>query len=828
MAQTLINESWNVGNYSGSSNNAYTFRLEVILNSQSVETNKSNITVNKYIKGINGWSWYGYNSKDDFTGAVTDSITYNPPSMTPGTEYKIHYVENVDLAHNSDGTLSVTLGNTFTPTGKYSSMPKSNTKSVDITLPTIARASNISLASNNVTINSTSGSLGYTITPYSSSFTHTIVWTLGTGGDTIPNASSGSFSYSTLLAALNNNTSGTLTVTLITYSSGTEIGRKTVTATVAIGSSIAPTLSLGNIGIESTGASSLTGYLIAGRSKANMTSTAGLPSGASSVNTVFTTSHGQVTPTSTTSTSSVTVKTDVLPSSTSNYTLTMSATVTDSRGKTASASKTRTVYGYKAPTVSLSAYRVATSTSTTRDDGGSYVYVTFGGALGATVNGQNSIQSTSCTYSGSISGTATNGQHLALSDSQTVTFVCTVADKVTSSSLSVTVSNATFSLDICDDKAGHVGASIGGVARYGYFDSHLPSVFDHQLFTSFQNSVAMGSYGTAQQTVDGFVNEVRFSSGCMGSISIGTAYTHSGVTIPTGWYNFIYSPHRSGGSSGAASGDNCNYGNLLLMGMTVTSGIFRVRINSGSITQVTKLAEGSSGGGGSDYYGTCSTAAATAAKTASITDFPTTLTAGLKVTIRFTNANGVANPTLSINNGTAIAIKRYGTTAPGTSAGTSWNAGTTVQMTYDGTYWLIDNWLNTTYSTITEANIKNSSYTSGTLITGQRFYQAYTYYSAYTQLFSGTLNSSTTSNTFDSSDYTAFLIVGAEGRGYRSSITVPRALITTTAQQWMITFYGASSIENVRFTLKASAATGGTITITWQSGKSITQIYGIR
>lgn len=110
-----------------------------------------------------------------------------------------------------------------------------------------------------------------------------------------------------------------------------------------------------------------------------------------------------------------------------------------------------------------------------------------------------------------------------------------------------------------------------------------------QLKTSFKESVATGSYGSAQSTVDGLVGEVRFSSGCMGSASIGTAYTKNGITIGTGWYNFIYSPHRSGGANGAASGDNCNYGNLVLMGMTV-SGSYLIRVNSASISEVRELA----------------------------------------------------------------------------------------------------------------------------------------------------------------------------------------------------------------------------------------------
>ena len=113
-----------------------------------------------------------------------------------------------------------------------------------------------------------------------------------------------------------------------------------------------------------------------------------------------------------------------------------------------------------------------------------------------------------------------------------------------------------------------------------------------QLKTSFKESVAMGSYGATASTVDGLVSELRFSSGCMGSASISTAYTKGSVTIGTGWYNFIYSPHRSGGANGAASGDNCNYGNLLLMGMTV-SGAYLIRVASAAIQEVKIL--------GSDY-----------------------------------------------------------------------------------------------------------------------------------------------------------------------------------------------------------------------------------
>ena len=92
--------------------------------------------------------------------------------------------------------------------------------------------------------------------------------------------------------------------------------------------------------------------------------------------------------------------------------------------------------------------------------------------------------------------------------------------------------------------------------------------------------------------MEALAEEVRYSSGCMGSVSITTAYVAgNGGTIAAGWYNFIYSPHRSGGSNGAASGDNHNYGTLILAGMTANLGLWHIRISSGAIAKSQKIWE---------------------------------------------------------------------------------------------------------------------------------------------------------------------------------------------------------------------------------------------
>lgn len=102
------------------------------------------------------------------------------------------------------------------------------------------------------------------------------------------------------------------------------------------------------------------------------------------------------------------------------------------------------------------------------------------------------------------------------------------------------------------------------------------------------------------------------------------------------------------------------------------------------------------------WYAECLTEANIAAKEATITPATTdfALATGTTVAVKFAKTNTVASPTLNVNGTGAIAIMRYGTTAPSTSAKTSWQANSINTLTYDGTYWRLNNWLNddTTYN----------------------------------------------------------------------------------------------------------------------------------
>lgn len=95
----------------------------------------------------------------------------------------------------------------------------------------------------------------------------------------------------------------------------------------------------------------------------------------------------------------------------------------------------------------------------------------------------------------------------------------------------------------------------------------------------------------------------------------------------------------------------------------------------------------------SSLYGYCQTGASTAAKTVSLYTGNSTSTDGswasgdlfhgLTITVRFRYSNTASNPTLNVNSTGAKMIYKYGTTSPGTTATTSWQANSVISLTYD-------------------------------------------------------------------------------------------------------------------------------------------------
>ena len=129
--------------------------------------------------------------------------------------------------------------------------------------------------------------------------------------------------------------------------------------------------------------------------------------------------------------------------------------------------------------------------------------------------------------------------------------------------------------------------AFGRESRDNAFNSH--SALSQGLYTTgiYVKSAILDNYGTGvlsgqlmASNLERALTKASYSSGIMGSINLTTAYTTSTPNIPTGWYNYLYIPHRNGGNNGAIQSDNCGYGSMLLFGMNNDNGIFRIRRNN--------------------------------------------------------------------------------------------------------------------------------------------------------------------------------------------------------------------------------------------------------
>jgi len=294
-----------------------------------------------------------------------------------------------------------------------------------------------------------------------------------------------------------------------------------------------------------------------------------------------------------------------------SYVLTIVLTVTDSRGTTNSATTTVTVYSYTPPTLSLQAKRATINTNTnevTEDAAGNYIIVKYFSILGSSLNSNNAVTNTcTCTIGNSTTtlpsgDTASSGwtpiswqsarwYYHILDSTSSATVTLSTVDKIISTAVTTKayISVAKYPLDLYDNGAGTVGVGLGTLAESKFVKSALP------IKTSFKDSIAMGSYQATSNTVSDLCNELRYSSGCSGSANITTRLTYSSkVVINTGWYNFIYSPHRFGGLSGepaSSDSDNYKYGTLILTGMNNSNGSFVIRIQDASpyYQRITKI-----------------------------------------------------------------------------------------------------------------------------------------------------------------------------------------------------------------------------------------------
>lgn len=97
---------------------------------------------------------------------------------------------------------------------------------------------------------------------------------------------------------------------------------------------------------------------------------------------------------------------------------------------------------------------------------------------------------------------------------------------------------------------------------------------------------------------------------------------------------------------------------------------------------------------GSNLYGICNSEASAVTKVVELPDFDRFLV-GVTVHVKFTYSNTAAEPKININSLGEKPLYLYGTTYPGVTPDTSWDAGAVLSITYDGTAWIANDWINT-------------------------------------------------------------------------------------------------------------------------------------
>ena len=192
------------------------------------------------------------------------------------------------------------------------------------------------------------------------------------------------------------------------------------------------------------------------------------------------------------------------------------------------------------------------------------------------------------------------------------------------------------------------------------------------------------------------------------------------------------------------------------------------------------LIKGNTGG---VFYGTCSTAAGTVAKVVECADFTAdNLKAGAIIIVSFTttNSGAVANLTMNVNNTGAKPIKyiNNGTLGNLSSAGYL-KAGTEYPFYYDGNYWVCWFNVNTTYSALSEADMKAGTATASRLISAARLKEAVEYHAPVTSVNGSTgdvtvtVPTKTSELTNDSGFITSAPVTSVNGRTGAVTINVP-------------------------------------------------------
>ena len=351
----------------GQTRTEYECRLGYQVNSQDITNNTSNVTLRLECRSIS--SSYSTKGSSGLTSVIDGTTVKSNAAvdMSNTNVWQDFGARTITIAHNADGTCSVSKSGSFTCTAGSSQYSlSSGSASVTVAPATIPRATTPTVSSSSVNM----GSAVTISTPRaSSSFTHTLTYSFGSSSGQIAANVTTSYSWTPPLTLANqvpSATSGTCTITCKTYNGSTLIGTKTVSLTLVVPSSVVPTIGSVTLSEGSSSVPSSWGVYVQNRSKLHVVTTA---SGAYS----STIKSYKITGIDGNTYNSSNFVSNTL---TQNGNKTITVTVTDSRGRTATTTTTYTCLYYANPSIS-SASAVRCLSDGTASEEGTYLKYTF-------------------------------------------------------------------------------------------------------------------------------------------------------------------------------------------------------------------------------------------------------------------------------------------------------------------------------------------------------------------------------------------------------------------------------------------------------------------
>ena len=550
---------------------AWETRILVTTNSQSTANNTSNVTFTFQARrtdySVHVYNNYGQAYWQIAAGGKSSGNNYFNINWNYGQNVWFTIASwSTTITHNSDGTYS-SYAEAYVYTGVS---PSSLSGSVNYTLATIPRESSISSISgstigSNITVN---------IARQSSSFTHQVWWRInGTGSWTSLGTGHGtSCTFNLPMSVCNSvtqSTTCTLNIAIRAMSGGSYVGGEVWSSkTVSVPSSVVPSFS--SLSVTDTSRAKNLGIWVQGISTASCTiNGAGGSYGSWITSYRISTSAGHNIYSSSGTTGII--------NSSGNVTVT--GTVTDSRGRTASKSVTINLKAYSAPR--FSSYSITRSSSTPTN-----VTVAAAGSVSSLLNGstqKNTLsyvikykQSTASSWSSVTAvsgGTSFNNSKVLsnISSTKSYNFQLVLTDYFNSVTIPLSLST---SPTLADFKQAGVGIGkyhergvldVGGTA---YISGGLNVGGDTRLegALAIPNAVKETSNVPLAGTLNNTTDLFTYFKGLPTFIGTNTQNNT--------WYNIISVRHRNG------SGDGPSYGMMLYSHLTSAEGLrYRQQFN---------------------------------------------------------------------------------------------------------------------------------------------------------------------------------------------------------------------------------------------------------